>query len=599
MSALKTISLLLTSILVFLSSDWNNKLQAQTTPVKQKYKVQIGAYNSPNISSFNDLHQFGDLYMEQGSGSNVKKVVIGYFDTREDAEKVLALVKSKTSYADAFIGILNIEATGPQTETTVAETKTETKTTAETKEEPAEMTMVSDRTGELEATEQTVADRTTEATEEVVADKTMTGAELTEIKLTYLVKVGVYPTLADLPNLSSIQPLGKMYIDNKGGKHILMLGVFDQKVQANAVLDAVKKEGFNSAKIVSMTTTVDTEKDSDSKPQTMTYSEPAETNVSDNNTAAKEEATETPVSDRQTPQTHSSTTVTSTPVAPPPKATPSSPQPMLDITTSSGQRKIVTDGGAATNVSASTSTASEVAVADRPATMSVTTPGAGSIGSPLATQPGTNQVLKTATQIRSDFNNFNIRFPVQGFSVLAIDPYDPTQEINSHPSVTNSAAWVRNSAFKGSKLADELIYLFDSALSPNGNPLSFYALQKFALDGNHDAYVIRTGTGSYNIDNNIYLYVFNKTLGQFTAKEELSSVMGGGATPFAKKQSWLRDLNGDNIPDIVSYAAKEFYTSDGQFHKSDEMTSKIWVNGQFVPSQLTDETRLKTELGIQ
>lgn len=60
----------------------------------------------------------------------------------------------------------------------------------------------------------------------------------------------------------------------------------------------------------------------------------------------------------------------------------------------------------------------------------------------------------------------------------------------------------------------------------------------------HDAYIIRAGKGEYHSDNNIYLAVYDKALGDFTHTELISKVWGGGNS-FGFMRSWIADLDQD------------------------------------------------------
>lgn len=87
---------LITAILLFFSQSINSVF-AQTAT----YKVQIGAYKNLNMNNFSNLKSIGTILTED-AGKGTTRIILGYYNTKAEAEQVLAQVKN-IGYPTAFV----------------------------------------------------------------------------------------------------------------------------------------------------------------------------------------------------------------------------------------------------------------------------------------------------------------------------------------------------------------------------------------------------------------------------------------------------------------------------------------------------------------
>ena len=202
--------------------------------------------------------------------------------------------------------------------------------------------------------------------------------------------------------------------------------------------------------------------------------------------------------------------------------------------------------------------------------------------------------LPAFSRFKTYFNNYDT---VK--TLIVINPYDPIlDEIES----TDSLQWDKfsidiNRQLRGVYIPTNLMAILDSI--PQDDPKwSFYALFKYALSPMHDAYVIRAGKGEYHSDNNIYLAVYDKAVGDFTDTELISKVWGGGNS-FGFMRSWMSDLDKDgNGGDILTHIAEEIVNGDNITINKPPLASKVWKDGQYLDAQIINEPATRQQLGV-
>lgn len=162
------------------------------------FAVQVAALSKPNLDGFPDLKNFGTLYASQ-AGSTYK-IRVGTFQTREEAERVLRLVKNQ-GYKGAFI----VEETQSQQVSTGGDTSGLTPKTPEPT--PA----------------------------------ASTGR--------YKIQLAAYSNVRNFDD-SQISGLGTIEEIKKGNLTVKILAGFDSVAEARQVLREVQAAGFKDAYIV-------------------------------------------------------------------------------------------------------------------------------------------------------------------------------------------------------------------------------------------------------------------------------------------------------------------------------------------------------------
>ena len=181
------------------------------------------------------------------------------------------------------------------------------------------------------------------------------------------------------------------------------------------------------------------------------------------------------------------------------------------------------------------------------------------------------------------------------FEIPNVDAYDPTQKDGMTPE-HSSELLKKNKALEGKKIPNNLLYLFNDASIEQEN-MQYYGITAFNIDKDNEGYMIRLGDGFYDKNNKILFYIYNKSEGEFVGSELLSSVLGSN-TLFTKTQSWIMDLNNDNILDILSYTIEEYFTQGKHIEKG-KFDAKVWLNGRYIEAQIVNEDRLKEQLGVK
>lgn len=192
------------------------------------YKIQVGAFKQPDLTKMENLLDVGKLYVED-AGNGVNRIVLGYFSSKEEAEKLLSTVHDK-GYPDAFV------ATHKQS----AANKEETVITLDT-----------------------------------FSERAATPPKPQE----YVVEVGKYNTLSEIPKLWYIDQIGDVYVKSSDQAHTIYLGPYNDKVKASSVQQNLAKEGFTKANLQAVTVNVPKEEPTaepvaETKIESTTFSEP-------------------------------------------------------------------------------------------------------------------------------------------------------------------------------------------------------------------------------------------------------------------------------------------------------------------------------------
>lgn len=182
------------SLLVFFTL--NGQAQATTMTA---YKIQLGAYKAnKNIPNYDHLANIGTIHIEDANG--LKRVVMGYYDSRQNADKALSQIKATGKNIDAFVVTYQKSAD--------AQSSSKPSTYAPT------------------------------------SDNTRTGRQ------TMLIEIGTYKQVADVPSLDIIQKLGKVYEIRKGNISTVLLGDFNSKDATTVVINQLKNLGFSHPTVV-------------------------------------------------------------------------------------------------------------------------------------------------------------------------------------------------------------------------------------------------------------------------------------------------------------------------------------------------------------
>ena len=95
-------SLLTVAISIFCvwSSLWGQEKSTEKTVLT--YKIQIGAYKNTDNIDTSKLQEIGKVHFEE-AGNGIKRIVVGYYSSKSEAETVLNEVK-QIGFPDAFVG---------------------------------------------------------------------------------------------------------------------------------------------------------------------------------------------------------------------------------------------------------------------------------------------------------------------------------------------------------------------------------------------------------------------------------------------------------------------------------------------------------------
>lgn len=194
-----------------------------------------------------------------------------------------------------------------------------------------------------------------------------------------------------------------------------------------------------------------------------------------------------------------------------------------------------------------------------------------------------------------DTGQFFTFFTSPSFKVFHVPPFSPVAEDKNTLPINNPAPNSLGKDLKGNKLPDRLLYLFHPAPSPD---LSFFALYRYTLSPSFDGFIIRSGKDKLDQANEITLYIFDKTKMKFVGKELISTSIGKQGF-LSTTESWLMDLNADNVPDLLSYTIVETNTPQKEYNKSSSFKAKLWLDNKFMDAQIVNEEALRKQVSIK
>lgn len=366
--------------------------------VSYEYKVQLIAANNPDMKAYKTLESVGKLYEEKTETAGMTRVVLGYYDTREAAAKVLDQVKAK-GFDKAFIN-----------------------------KHPKPASVVPAASASSTAVEQEQPLPANQA---------------------YMIQLGVFEKSVDVSKLSGISAQGELFIENAAnGMRKILLGRYSTKDQAQTALDNLKKNGYPDAFIKKVVVQSGESAPPATKPETHTTPTtppPAEDLSKIRKGTTKKTAEVTPAS---TSETTATTAAAGAVVAP--QATPSAPATTtLPTPTAPNEAALYKPQPAEAAPAAAPLTvpygkSEPAAVGEAPSVSSVL----------IATSPTASTIPNSAI----DFGLFDQLFTDETFEIFNVDVYDPAQENIKQMSVT--AQMDKNEKLQGTPIPATQWYLF-------------------------------------------------------------------------------------------------------------------------------------------
>lgn len=560
------------------------KTTKKAPPKKEyAYKIQIAAYREYSFAQqITGLDSIGNVFMEKGD-NDIYRVVMGYYNNLADAKAALALVE-QAGYPDAYVAsqeaktehgvLLSDFFAAAQPEAFFAATEPIPVAPAVTP------TTKPPTPPDPTASEQIVADKKTPAKTETASEMLMTDkktpvkTETEPAKETpmankpatfdtkeaegsgeqYVIDLG---TLDDVANkkLGALRDMEEdIYTSQRN--HVI-LGPYSDLSQASKSLTTVVKKGFDNATII-----METDVPNNAVKNKMPTPKPS--------TFKDEPKTETPKA-----ATQQKVETQAKPAAPTPKPAPSAEAEFKPM-------KVTPPAPAKTTTTET---------AKKPTTFSETSATTTTTGSITATMP------TPSPQELSAFVTFDAVFEEVEFDMFKVDSYDPTHETITAGTSAPIEEVERNKQLKGTKLSNSLVQTLLPAESTD-KVWSFYGLYKFNIDEQNIGYIVRSGKGEYQNDNNIDLYVYNNNTHQFVSKESLSKIYSN-KTMLGVVQSWLLDLNNDGFLDILSYNLEEQNAVEQGYQIRSKFNGKIWMKGSYKKAQLMNEDKLRQQLNLQ
>jgi hypothetical protein len=571
------------------------------------YKIQIAAYRNLNLSQLGALTGIGNLFAED-AGNGIKRIVMGYYKTEAEALNLLPKVQ-ENGFEQAFV-VPHNTATGSEI---VWE-----KATEPTSEGQAAKPAQSDN-------------KTTEKTPE--PEKTSKIAQFNADDFPPLQGNEAYAVVLNASDEKITEKLpdmlewGNVFVPQNDPDATMVLGSFDTPEKALNALDYAQSQVSEQAHIC----IIDTEKlaivkhkltltqpEPDTTPETPSNTpEPDTTPEPDNSIATAPATSEQAKTDTLDKQTNEQAAEEKDPCdkkreEEAAKAANEANNATASNNTNNMPKEVQPEGiyrpnqakkaglqtpsGTATSSTQSTNKSHTAQAntntqnnAEQPQSILSLPPEA--IAGQLSEAPETN----TFSRFKTYFSAYDTA------AQIVIVPYDATLDQNSEEE--GADGWgdivAINRRLRGTYIPAELATLIDS-LPKNDTTWSFYALSKYALDPLHDAYIIRASKGEYHIDNDIYLSVYDKGVGDFTQSTRISTVWSSGNI-FGYKRTWIMDLDKDgNGGDILLYTYEEQKDKDSEnIQKNSFFTAKVWKDNDYVEAQIVDPENLKQQFGVQ
>lgn len=561
------------------------KTTKKAPPKKEyTYKIQIAAYREYSFAQqITGLDSIGNVFMEKGD-NDIYRVVVGYYNNLADAKAALALVE-QAGYPDAYVAsqeaktehgvLLSDFFAAAQPEEFFAATEpipvapAVTPTNKPTSPTASEQIVADKKTPAKNetATEMLMTDKKTPAQTETVpaietpmANKpaTFDTKEAEGGSEQYVIDLGTLDEVAN-KKLGALRDMEEeLYTSQRN--HVI-LGPYSDLSQASKSLTTVVKKGFDNATIIMKTDVPD--------------------KANPNKTATPKPATFKDEPKTETPKAITAPQKVEEPIKPIP-----APKPTPNAEAEFKPTKTTPPAPAKTTTAETTkkpTTFSEIS-----ANTTTTTTTTGSI---TATMP------TPSAQELSAFVTFDAVFEEVEFDMFKVDSYDPTHETITAGTSAPIEEVERNKQLKGTKLSNSLVQTLLPAESTD-KARDFYGLYKFNVDEQNIGYIVRSGKGEYQNDNNIDLYVYNNNTHQFVGKENLSKIYSN-KTMLGVVQSWILDLNNDGFLDILSYNLEEQNATEQGYQIRSKFNGKIWMKGSYKKAQLMNEDKLRQQLNLQ
>lgn len=564
-----------------LAAQPTNKNKPSTT-----YKIQIAAYRNLNMAQLSPLADIGNLYAED-LGNGVKRVVMGYYKTETEAKNTLPKVHEK-GFTTAYIAPhkennignaipTNSESPKENNSTSANNTNSEKKENDKPQESKTKIAQfTADDFPELKQGE--VYAVILNATDEIITEK--------------------LPDLLDW---------GSVFVPQNDPDANMLLGAFETPEKALNALDYAQTQVSAQAKLciidaenftlINNNLTIPPPIDNDTEPTDIATAPNTTTPPPTTDIAIEPPSIEPPKTDKPTPKdpcdekNKTDKTTENTTATLPKQVEPEAIyRPHQPAKTENKEQQNNDNNNAQNNDNNNSENTNTNSTEPR----SILSLPPEAIAGQLSEAPET----ATFSRLKTYFNNQDTA------TNIIITAYDPLlDDVSANADDEQTLQWDNNltkinQSLKGIYIPAELVANIDS-LPKNDPTWSFYALFKYALDPLHDAYAIRAGKGEYHNNNNIYLAVYDKGLGDFTQTMLISSVWGGGGL-FAFKRSWITDLDKDGKGgDILTDTNQEFTDSYDGLKQSASLVAKVWKDGNYVEAQIVDEVGLRQQLGVK
>ncbi len=581
----------------------SNTAQAQTL-----YKVQVGAFKNPANKNTSNLVDVGNIYWEVNS-AGVTRIVLGYYNSKSEAESVLQQVKAKGH--DAIVGKSTTEmannallqSSAPSTSPQMGY-NSNTNVPAPVQEEvplppapapaPAPNDFGTNNNSSIVTNPSIPPSYPTETTPPYAIEETPPpsvptdnntgstytpppakyGPEVLPSQEQYLVLLGTYPSMKAVPSLWEINDLGDFFIEESNQEYKVFIGSFNQRNTAEQVLQKVKRGSFTEAQIrkvmpknnsplntIGISNAAPTYTPPVSTPtQTITYPQTEFQSKTNNGSAINYE--------------------------PGPSITPESSTNSVLPNLKEGNSN---NGVVFTPMPSSAET---TAVPTAPTYTPPAPPTAPTYTPPVsAPSPATSTTSPNSNiQPSPAYIAFNQHFEDKRATFL-VNAYD----LIKNPGLTKKIP-PGSIALDGNLLANDVV----TFIEPEGTQVAHYAIAKYELDARYEGFIVREGPNAYRRGNDIFLHVFDKLTQQVISKRQISGQTNqGGQMSFTR--SWIIDLNRDpsSVPDLLVHHLSSGYDANGNFTETDSFKAFMWIDGNFVEGNILNEQNIKKKLGME